>query len=158
PLPDLEEANFLKFLRRDAVVDGRISRGELPAALIQSLYRKLGGTPGFLENVRKVLRKADPGDLIEDLEGDTPGALSEARESYYQRIIATRLYETLPDEARGVVSRLAISELPLPVDGVMRISGLEEPPAIASLEAGVAYGLLQRFDESDQPSLYHPPG
>src|SRR5262249_56714220 len=60
--------------------------------------------------------------------------------------------------ARGVVSRLAISELPLPVDGVMRITGLEAAPATSSLEAGVAFGLVQRFDEPDRPSLYHPPG
>src|SRR5262249_41140651 len=74
PLPDLEEANFRKFLRRDAVVDGRISRGELLAALLHDLYQKLGGTPGFLENVRKVLRTTDPGALIKDLKGDSPGA------------------------------------------------------------------------------------
>ncbi len=158
PLPDLEESSFRKFLRRDEVVDGRISRGELPPALIHTLYRKLGGTPGFLENVRKVLRKADPGELAEDLEGDSPGALSEARESYYQRIIATRLYQALTEEARRVVSRLATSELPLPIEAVMRITGLEETPATSSLEAGVAFGLLQRFDEPDLPSLYHPPG
>ena len=53
PLPDLEESNFQKFLRRDEVVDGRISAGELPPALIHDLYRRLGGTPGFLENVRR---------------------------------------------------------------------------------------------------------
>ncbi len=146
PLPDMEESNFRKFLRRDAVVDGRISRGELPAALIHDLYRRLGGTPGFLENVREVLRTAEPDALIEDLEGDSPGKLSEARESYYQRIIATRLYEALPPEARGAISRLAISELPLPIDAVMRIAEADEALARSSLEAGVAFGLLQRFD------------
>ena len=128
PLPDLDEPNFRKFLRRDEVVDRRIGRGELPATLIHDLYQKLGGTPGFLENVRRVLRTADPDALIEDLEGDSPGELSEARESYYQRIIATRLYEALPAEARSVVSRLAISELPLPIDAVMQIAGADEAP------------------------------
>ena len=122
PLPDLDEPNFRKFLRRDEEVDRRISRGELPPTLIHNLYQKLGGTPGFLENVRRVLRTADPDALIEDLEGISPGKLSEARESYYQRIIATRLYEALSIAARGMVSRLAISELPLPIDGVMRIA------------------------------------
>ncbi len=158
PLPDLEESSFRKFLRRDAVVDERMSRGELPLTLVHELYQKLGGTPGFLDNVRKVLRTARPDDLIRDLEGDMPGALSEAREAYYQRIIATRLYEALPAEARGVVSRLAISELPLPIDGVTRITGADEALVRSSLNAGVAYGLLQPFDEPDLPSLYHPPG
>jgi tetratricopeptide (TPR) repeat protein len=158
PLPDLDEPNFRKFLRRDEVVDRRISRGELPPSLIHDLYQKLGGTPGFLENVRRVLRTADPDALIEDLEGVSPGKLSEARESYYQRIIATRLYDALPAEARDVVRRLAISELPLPIDGVMRLAGADETLAGSSLEAGFAFGLLQRFDEPDLPSLYHPPG
>jgi tetratricopeptide (TPR) repeat protein len=158
PLPDLDEPNFLKFLRRDEVVDDRIGRGELAPTLIHDLYRRLGGTPGFLENLRRVLRTADPDALIEDLEGDSPGALSEARESYYQRIIANRLYETLPGEARGVVSRLAISELPLPIDAARQITGADEALTKSSLEAGVAFGLLQRFDEPDLPSLYHPPG
>jgi hypothetical protein len=157
-LPDLDEPNFQKFLRRDAVVDRHISRGELPPFLIHDLYQKLGGTPGFLESVRWVLRTADPNALIEDLEGDAPGALSEAREDYHQRIIAARLYDALPAEARIVVSRLAISELPLPIDAVMRIAEFDEGLARSSLEAGIAFGLLQRFDEPDLPALYHPPG
>jgi tetratricopeptide (TPR) repeat protein len=158
PLPDLDEPNFLKFLRRDEDVDRRIGRGELPMTLIRDLYQKLGGTPGFLENVRRVLRTADPDDLIEDLEGGTPGRLSEARESYYERIIATRLYGAMSAEARNIVSRLAISDLPLPMDGVMRIAEADETLVGSSLEAGFAFGLLQRFDEPDLPSLYHPPG
>ena len=93
PLPDLDEASYRKFLRRDEAVERRIRRGELPPTLIDELYRKLGGTPGFLENVRRVLRTADPDALLDDLEGASPGILSEAREEYFQRIIATRLYD-----------------------------------------------------------------
>ena len=135
----------------------RISRGELPSALIHEMYQKLGGTPGFLENVRTVLRTADPDALIDDLEGEIPGALSEAKEGYHRRIIATRLYEAIPADARGVVSRLAISELPLPTDGVARITGADDALVASSLGDGVAFGLVQRFDEPDLPSLYHPP-
>ena len=40
----------------------------------------------------------------------------------------------------------------------MRIAEADEALARSSLEAGVAFGLLQRFDEPDLPSLYHPPG
>jgi tetratricopeptide (TPR) repeat protein len=158
PLPDLGEPNFRKFLQRDEVVDTRIGRGELPPTLIHDLYQKLGGTPGFLENVRRVLRTADPDALIEDLEDVSRGILSVARESYYQRIIATRLYDALSPEARHMISRLAISELPLPIDGVMRITGSDESLAGSSLGAAFAFGLLQRFGEPDLPSLYHPPG
>jgi tetratricopeptide (TPR) repeat protein len=118
----------------------------------------MGGTPGFQEKVRHVLRTADPDSLIDDLAGDVPGALSEAREVYFERIIATRLYEALNAAARDVVSRLAVSELPLPVDAVMQLAGVDESAARSSLKAGVAFGLLQQFDEPNLPSLYHPPG
>ena len=57
-----------------------------------------------------------------------------------------------------MVSRLAISELPLPIDAVIQLAGTDESLAMSSLEAGVAFGLLQRFDEAGLPALYHPPG
>ncbi|MDR3635324.1 MAG: tetratricopeptide repeat protein [Isosphaeraceae bacterium] len=158
PLVDFTASDFRKFLRRDALVEARIARGELSADLLRSLYQAFGGTPGFLDNVRKVLRHADPDALRDDLEGVSPGALSEARESYYQRIITHRLYEALPPNARDVARRLAVSELPLPVDAVAELvetgTGTLEP----ALNACVDFGLLQRFDDADGPSLYHPPG
>ena len=158
PLIEFKESDFRKFLLRDDVVEARIARGKLTAALLHSLYQAFGGTPGFLDNVRKVLRTADPDALRDDLEGVSPGALSEARESYYQKIITSRLYEALSPDARDVARRLAVSELPLPVDAVAKIveagAGALEP----SLNACVAFGLLQRFDEAGRPSLYHPPG
>ena len=158
PLIEFKESDFRKFLLRDDVVEARIARGELTAALLHSLYQAFGGTPGFLDNVRKVLRTADPDALRDDLEGVLPGALSEARESYYQKIITSRLYEALSPDARDAARRLAVSELPLPVDAVAKIveagAGALEP----SLNACVAFGLLQRFDEAGRPSLYHPPG
>ncbi|HEX8203150.1 MAG TPA: hypothetical protein VF590_21925, partial [Isosphaeraceae bacterium] len=46
-LPDLEEPNVLKFLRRDPVVDCRIHRGELPAALLHRAVHQV--RPGQLE-------------------------------------------------------------------------------------------------------------
>ena len=158
PLIEFKESDFRKFLLRDDVVEARIAGGELTAALLHSLYQAFGGTPGFLDNVRKVLRTADPDALRDDLEGVLPGALSEARESYYQKIITSRLYEALAPDARDAARRLAVSELPLPVDAVAKIveagAGALEP----SLNACVAFGLLQRFDEAGRPSLYHPPG
>jgi tetratricopeptide (TPR) repeat protein len=158
PLIDFTESDFRKFLRRDEVVEARIGRGELKSDLLHGLYQAFGGTPGFLENVRTLLRKADPDALRDDLEGVAPGALSEARESYYQRIITRRLYESLAPDARDAARRLAVSELPLPVDGVAAIVEAGADALEPTLDACVAFGLLQRFDEADQPSLYHPPG
>src|SRR5262249_35852673 len=81
PLPDLEEHNFLKFLRRDKAVNERINRGELPADLLHGLYRQLGGTPRFLEKVRLLLQQADANDLSEQLAGGA-GLLDEERQRY----------------------------------------------------------------------------
>ena len=75
PLIEFKESDFRKFLLRDDVVEARIARGELTAALLHSLYQAFGGTPGFLDNVRKVLRKADPDALRDDLEGVSPESL-----------------------------------------------------------------------------------
>ena len=121
PLVEFTESDFRKFLRRDGVVEARIAGGELSGDLIHSLYQAFGGTPGFLLNLRTVLSTADPDELRDDLEGVSPGALSETREAYYQKIITSRLYEALPPDARAAASRLAVSELPLPVDAVAEI-------------------------------------
>ena len=157
PLPEFKEYDVLKFLRRDEVVDHRIHRGELPPSVLAELYRSLGGTPGFMEQVRRVLRKAEPHALIAELRGGAPGKIGAAREAYFRKIIAPHLYDALPAESRGLVSRLAISELPLPVDAVSPLLD-DATRTAARLEAGVAYGLLQRFEEDDLPPLYHPPG
>ena len=161
PLVEFTESDFRKFLRRDAVVEARISRDELKEGLLHDLYKAFGGTPGFLDNLRKLLQSADPDALRDDLESispEEPGDLSKARESYFQWMITSRLYEALSPDARDAARRLAVSELPLPVDAVAKIveagAGALEP----SLNACVAFGLLQRFDEAGRPSLYHPPG
>jgi tetratricopeptide (TPR) repeat protein len=158
PLIEFTESDFRKFLRRDDVVEARIASGELSADFLHSLFQAFGGTPGFLDKVRTLLRKADLDALRDDLEGIAPGDLSKARESYFQWMIARRLFEALPPEARVVASRLAVSELPLPVDGVAETVEAEPEALEPSLNACVAFGLLQRFDEADLPSLYHPPG
>ncbi len=159
PLIEFAESDFRKFLRRDDVVEARIAGGALTAALLHSLYQAFGEIPGFLNNVRTLLRKADPDALRDDLVGispEEPGDLSKARESYF--MITSRLYEALLPDARDAARRLAVSELPLPVDAVAKIveagAGALEP----SLNACVAFGLLQRFDEAGRPSLYLPPG
>ena len=125
--------------------------------LIAKLYRAIGGTPGFIDQLRNDLRTADVDELLEELEGGEPGLLGAAREAYCQEILASRLYEALAPEARVAASRLALSELPLPVDAVALLTGNDQAQAGLALEAGVSYGLVQRFDEPDSPPLYHPP-
>jgi tetratricopeptide (TPR) repeat protein len=158
PLLEFPGHDALKFLRRDDLVDQRISRGELTGDLIDRLYRALGGTPGLLGQVRTLLRTADPDALLEELEGGDPGLLAKKREAYCSKILATHLYAALTPDARSLASRLALSILPLPADAAATLAALTEAEVARPLEQGVAYGLLQRFDEPNLPSLYHPPG
>ena len=62
------------------------------------------------------------------------------------RLTSTSLGRICPSQP---ASRVAVSELPVPVDAVGRIVGADEATATASLEACVAFGLVQRFDEPD---------
>ena len=137
PLTEFKESDFRKFLRRDAVVEARISRDELKEGLLHDLYKAFGGTPGFLDNLRKLLQSADPDALRDDLKGSSPeepGDLSKARESYFQWMITSRLYEALSPDARDAARRLAVSELPLPVDAVAKIVEAESGCAGAEPE------------------------
>jgi tetratricopeptide (TPR) repeat protein len=117
-----------------------------------------GGTPGFLDVVRTVLRTADADAIRDELEGASSGPLGEKRESYYEKIVASRLYNALPAHGRDAASRLAVSELPLPVDAVAEIIGVEVDETEAILTSCVAFGMIQKFGEADETPLYHPPG
>ena len=158
PLPEFPGHDALKFLRRDDLVDRRIGRGELTGDLIGRLYRAVGGTPGLLDQVRTLLRKADPDALLEELEGGDPGLLAREREAYCSKILTSRLYDALSPVAQALASRLALSFLPIPADAAATLADLTEAEVAGPLAEGVAYGLLQRFDEPNLPALYHPPG
>ncbi|MEJ7640082.1 MAG: AAA family ATPase [Singulisphaera sp.] len=60
PLIEFTESDFRKFLRRDDVVEARIARGELRGGPAPRPLPGVRRDPGFLDNLRKVLRKADP--------------------------------------------------------------------------------------------------
>jgi tetratricopeptide (TPR) repeat protein len=154
---DLSEAEFLKFLRRDTKVDERLQRGELTRSLVTRLYKLLGGTPGFLDQVRTLLRTADVDELTDDPLGEGL-TLDQKRQAYYERIFLPRLYALLPPDGQRLASRLAMSELPLPPDALAGLLGKDEQAAVVAANAGVAYGLLQAFPVEELPILYHPPG
>jgi tetratricopeptide (TPR) repeat protein len=158
PLPDLEEHAFLKFLRRDEAVNGRIKRGELPGDLLRRLFRRLGGTPRFLEGVRLLLRKADANDLEEQVAAAPDAAFAREREEYLEGILVGRLFDALPADGRDLASRLAVSELPIPAEAAGPLAALEMKRTSTALAAGVAYGLVQEFAAPDLPMLYHTPG
>jgi tetratricopeptide (TPR) repeat protein len=160
PLSDFLLHDVIKFLRRERRVDERLSRGELDEDLVTRLYTEFGGTPGFLEQARMLLAgpNLDVDALRDELEGLEPGRLEEKRQAYYEKIVTRRLFAALSADARRVTARLALSLLPLPPDGAAAIAGLDEAAAGRALDSGVEYGLLQRFDAPEGPSLFQPPG
>jgi tetratricopeptide (TPR) repeat protein len=156
-LTEMTEAVFYKFLRQDAAVSARMTNGELPLELLQGLYHSFGGTPDFLVKVKELLRSADPDELSkEPLDEELP--LEVARQQHLERLYLPRLYAALPSAARQLVSRLAVSELPLPPEGLAGLLETDERNAVAAAEAGVNFGLVQSFPAEAVPTLYHPPG
>jgi tetratricopeptide (TPR) repeat protein len=115
-----------------------------------------GGTPGFLVQARALLGTADLGEWDEETLEDTP--LEESRQRYCEQILLPRLYALLPPGSQALVSRLAVSELPLPADGLAQVASMPESEVTAAVAAAASYGLVQVFAEERKPTLYHVPG
>jgi tetratricopeptide (TPR) repeat protein len=113
-LGDFPEAAFLKFLFRDAVVEERYYRGELPLDLLARLHRLLGGTPRFLAQMREVLKTIPAHELALELDrvalpaGAESGKLQAARDGYCETIFTARLYGWLDTEEQVLLSRAAV--------------------------------------------------
>ncbi|HYH63649.1 MAG TPA: tetratricopeptide repeat protein, partial [Urbifossiella sp.] len=156
-LQDFRAYDFLKFLRRDAAVERRMRRMELTEAVLAELFAAVGGTPRFLKVLRDTLRTADVSGLLADLKTNT-GAGARQRDEYIEGILGGRLFAALTDDGRAVVSRLAVSLLPVPVAAAAVATGLSAARAEAAARDAAAYGLLQEFVEDGKPTLYLPPG
>ena len=160
-LPDFTEADFFKYLRRHDRVATRIDRGELPRDLLSAFHRKLGATPRFIEQASAVLAAIDPDRLREQLErvgeptaGTDPDELHRLQQAYFHDLFLPQLYEALPPELRNAIGRLALVEIPLPLDGVARVAGLGENEAANGTDRWLRLGLLQRFGEPDEAPLF----
>jgi tetratricopeptide (TPR) repeat protein len=158
PLEGFPESDFLKFLRNDEVVERRMMTGELPRSLVQAIHKRFGGTPRFLDQIRHVLRDADPQALEDEVKGVAEGELEEKREAYLGSIFTARLYEALGPGARRLVSRLAVSLLPVPEDGVALLVPGEAGGVGGLLREGVGYGLVEALRAPEVPDLYQVPG
>ncbi len=153
-VPELKPFELRKFLRRDEKVKGRLRSGVISDALMERLHRVFGGTPGFLVQVRAWLAAGDLSDWEDEIPDDNT-ALEEARRRYCEELMLPRLYELLPKAGQTLVSRLAVSELPLPIAGLAQIAANADRETIAS---AVEYGLAQRFIEHGRPALFAVPG
>ncbi len=111
-LADFPESSFLKIMQRDPVVERRSRSGELPMFLLRELYRKFGGTPRFLLQIREAVKEMDAKSLKEELAhaelpAETePGELQRLQDKYFGEIFAERLYGYLSPR---------IAEVSLPV-------------------------------------------
>lgn len=157
-LDELSDSEFFKFLRRDDVVEGRMQRGELPYEWLEQLHKTIGQVPGFLDQVRAVLRTADPDQLTDDTAADG-SSLEQKRQKYYEGIFLPKLYDQLTPNGQRLCSRLAVSELPLPHDGLAGLLERGQAEAETAARNGADYGLLVAFETGlPRTTVYHPPG
>lgn len=131
-LEELLPSAFFKFLLADEEVERRIENRDLSYDLLGDIHDLFGGTPGFLNQIRKVLSQEDANALKEDLEAvtlpdtDDEGALHEARNEYLEELFANRLYQSLPEPSRHALSRAAVYTIPMTVEGYAAAAGVEE--------------------------------
>ncbi|MBM4086436.1 MAG: CHAT domain-containing protein, partial [Planctomycetes bacterium] len=161
PLPDFTEADFFKYLRRHDRVASRMDQGELPRELLGLFHAKLGATPRFVEQASAVLATIDPDRLREALEGlaaptadQDPDEIRRLQHDYFRDLFLPELYDALAPEFRLGLSRLAVVEVPLPLDGVAAVAGFAEPQAQEALGRWLRLGLLQRFGEPGEIPLW----
>jgi CHAT domain/AAA ATPase domain len=113
-LGDFPESSFLKIMQRDPEVERRTRSGELPMSLLRELYRKFGGTPRFLLQIREAVKEMDAKSLKAELArvelpADTgPGELQKLRDKYFGDIFAERLYGYLTPESQKALCRSAV--------------------------------------------------
>lgn len=128
-LADFPESSFLKIMQRDPEVERRSRSGELPMTLLRELYRKFGGTPRFLLQIREVIKEMDAKSLKAELAhvelpAETePGELQRLQDKYFGEIFAERLYGYLSPESQKALCRLAVYSVPVTIEGLAAASG-----------------------------------
>ena len=129
PLGDFGEASFFKFMRRDDLVEARLRSGELSHELLREVHRLFGGTPRFLDQIRKVLREISAEDLKKQLErvlvptGLEKGELQNILDEYCEEIFTSRLYGYLSPESRTALSRAAVCGVAVNLEGIAAVTG-----------------------------------
>ena len=69
-----------------------------------------------------------------------------------------KLYALLPVTSQQLVSRLGVSEMPIPLEALAKLIDTDDAAAAEAIDRAGAYGLAQKFSEKDKPDLYHVPG
>jgi tetratricopeptide (TPR) repeat protein len=123
-LGDFPESSFLKILQRDPVVERRSRSGELPMTLLRELYKKFGGTPRFLLQIREAIKEMDAELLEAELArvelpaGTEQGELQKLRDKYFGDIFTEPLYGCLTPESQKALCRSAVYGVPVTLEGL----------------------------------------
>ena len=129
-LGELSEAAFFKFLLHSEIVEARYYRGELPHDTLAQIYHLLGGTPGFLLQIREMLNTISANDLQHSLRGLSlmtdmaPSVLRRLRDEYCERIVVSRLYGRLPLDLGRALSQAAVYRIPINLAGLVAVTDL----------------------------------
>ncbi len=91
-------------------------------------------------------------DLEERLEGVAAEQLAEKQQEYFCDLFLPQLYDSLPIHSRLGLSRWAVVELPVPIEGVASVSGFNKAECVTKLSNWIAAGLAQRFDDNEDDS------
>jgi hypothetical protein len=111
-------------MQRDPEVERRSRSGELPMALLRELYRKFGGTPRFLMQIREAVKEMDAKSLKAELDRvelpaeAEPGELQKLRDRYFGDIFAERLYDYLTPDSQKALCRSAVYGVPVTLEGL----------------------------------------
>ncbi|VVB67000.1 Tetratricopeptide repeat protein [uncultured archaeon] len=128
-LSDFSESSFLKILQRDPDVERRIRLGELPMALLSDLYKKFGGTPRFILQIREAIKEMDSALLEKELENvmlpadAKPSELQKLRDKYFSNIFIERLYGYLTHESQQALCWSAVYSIPVNPRGLAAVVG-----------------------------------
>ena len=184
-LSEFSEAAFLKFLWREPRVEQRYRRGELPIELLRRLYRVLGGTPRFLDQIREVLIDLPAVELAGELDqvevpladAKDPSRLQAVRDRYCETIFTERLYGRLSEAEQRMLAQVAVFGLPMTLEGLAAVTNTGEATvrsatghwralALAHGDSGErwsAYGMLRawllaKLDEPARKAAHHAAG
>jgi tetratricopeptide (TPR) repeat protein len=157
-LGDFPESSFLKILQRDPEVERRSRSGELPMALLRELYKKLGGTPRYLLQIREAITEMDAELLDAELAkvdlpaGTETGELQKLRDKYFADIFTERLYGYLSPESQKALCRAAVYGVPVTLEGLAAVAGepLNSVSAFARSWQDRAFAYLEN-EKSKEP-------
>ena len=128
-LGDFPESSFLKILQLDPDVERRSRSGELPMARLRELYKKFGGTPRFLLQIREAIKEMDAELLKAELAkvelptGTEPSELQKLRDKYFADIFTERLYGYLIPESQKALCLSAVYGVPVTQEGLAAVAG-----------------------------------